>query len=77
MSTKPITLLTSATAGAALCAALPAWCAVIMALTAVALSATQVIVTQVIRLRASNKITTSAHALRLLEAHSSTRACNK
>ncbi|RSN34669.1 hypothetical protein DL990_13615 [Amycolatopsis sp. WAC 01416] len=77
MSTKPITLLTSATAGAALYSALPAWCAVIVALAAVTLTATQVIVTQVICLRASNKITTSAHALRLLEAHNNTRACDK
>ncbi|WP_145926842.1 hypothetical protein [Amycolatopsis orientalis] len=73
MGPKPIALLTSAAGGATLLSALPAWCVVTMALVAAALTAAQVVVTQVIRLRASNTITTSAHALRVLELEKGTR----
>ncbi|WP_410658317.1 hypothetical protein [Amycolatopsis sp. lyj-112] len=73
MGSKPIALLTSAVGGAALLTTLPAWCLVTVALVALALTAARVIVTQIIRLRASNKITTSAHALRVLELENGTR----
>ncbi|WP_336160007.1 hypothetical protein [Amycolatopsis sp. VC5-11] len=73
MRPKPIALLASAAGGTALCPALPTWCAVTVALTGVALAAAQVTVTQIIRLRVSGKIATSAHALRVLELHGGTR----
>ncbi|AIG77351.1 Putative membrane protein [Amycolatopsis japonica] len=67
MGSKPIALLSSAVGGTALLPVLPVWCVVTVALVAVALAAVRVIVTQVIRLRASSELTTSAHALRVLE----------
>lgn len=45
---------------------LPLWFLITILAVSVALTATQVIVTQIIRLRASTKINTSAHALQVL-----------
>ncbi|WP_409496075.1 hypothetical protein [Amycolatopsis sp. cmx-11-12] len=73
MGSKPIVLLASAAGGAALLRALPVWCVVAVAVVAAATTVARVIVTQIIRLRASNKITTSAHALRVLELENGTR----
>lgn len=72
MGSKPITLLTSTVGGAALLPALPLWCVITLALVAVALIAARVTVTQIIRLRASARITTSEHALRVLELENGT-----
>jgi hypothetical protein len=46
---------------------LPSWCLLALVGVSVLLTATQVIVTQIIRLRASGKITRSQDALRVLE----------
>jgi hypothetical protein len=45
---------------------LPTWCTAVVVIASVVLAAIRVIVTQIIRLRAERKITTSAHALRVL-----------
>jgi len=72
---NPIALLASAAAGATgLLAVLPLWCLITLVATAIVLTATRVIVTQIIRLRATDKITTSAHALRLLEIEDGPRS---
>lgn len=68
MGFNPIALLASAAGGAAgLLAVLPLWCVIALVATGTVLIALRVIVTQIIRLRATDKITTSAHALRVLE----------
>lgn len=67
MGFKPIALLSSTAGGAALLPALPLWCVITVALVAIALITFGVTVTQIIRLRAIDKITTSAHALRVLD----------
>lgn len=64
MGSRPITLLTASSGGAVL--VVPTWCVITLVLIAAALTALRVVVTQVIRLRASAKITSSAHALQLL-----------
>jgi len=46
---------------------LPSWCFLALIGVSVVLTATQVVVTQIIRLRASGKITHSQDALRVLE----------
>ncbi|AUI58204.1 hypothetical protein [Amycolatopsis sp. BJA-103] len=58
----------ASTAGiAGLSGILPMWCVIAIVLTGLVLVVLKVIVTQIIRLRASSRITTSAHALRVLE----------
>lgn len=52
---------------AVLYGALPGWCLVVLTGVSVLLTAAQVVVTQVIRLRASEKITRSQDALRVFE----------
>jgi hypothetical protein len=52
---------------AALLGVLPAWCLPALVGVSVLLTATHVVVTQIIRLRASGKITRSQDALRVLE----------
>ncbi|WP_406639102.1 hypothetical protein [Amycolatopsis sp. WGS_07] len=73
MRPKQIALLASAAGGTALSSALPTWCVVTVALAGVALAAAQVAVTQIIRLRLSGKIATSAHAVRVLELQDGAR----
>jgi hypothetical protein len=70
MGSNPIALLAYA-AGASLLAVLPLWCVITLVVVATALAATLVTVTQIIRLPANSKITTSAHVLRLLEIEDS------
>lgn len=53
-------------APATLLGILPSWFLITILAVSAALTAVQVIVTQVIRLRASSQIATSAHALQLL-----------
>jgi hypothetical protein len=53
------------------------WFLIAILAVSVALTATQVIVTQVIRLRVSTKITTSAHALQLLTAEATARCTRR
>jgi hypothetical protein len=77
MGSKPIALLASAAGGASLYPVLPLWCVITLVLTAVSLTAIQAIVTQIIRLRASNMITSSSHALLLLEFEDDHRSRDK
>lgn len=74
MNSKPMTLLVCSSTGASLLAGLPLWCVITLAMATTALTATRVIVTQIIRLRATSKITRSAHALRLLEIQDNPRS---
>lgn len=53
---------------------LPLWFLITILAVSAALTATQVIVTQIIRLRTSTKITSSADALKLLTAGDTTRS---
>ena len=61
----------------ALLGILPLWLLIAILMVSVALTAIQVIVTQVIRLRASTKITTSAHALELLTVEDTVRSTRR
>jgi hypothetical protein len=62
---------------AALLGILPLWFLITILAVSVALTAAHVIVTQVIRLRASTKITTSAHALQLLTVEATARTTRR
>lgn len=70
MSSNPVVLLAPA---ASMFPVLPPWCVITLVIIGTVLTAIRVIVTQIIRLRATNKITTSEHALRLLEIEDSPR----
>ena len=52
---------------AVLYGSLPAWCLLVLVVVSVLLTLTHVIVTEIIRLRASERITRSQDALRVLE----------
>ena len=56
---------------------LPLWFLITILAVSAALTAIQVIVTQIIRLRASTKITSSAHALQLLTVKDTTRSTRR
>ena len=56
---------------AALFGFLPSWCLIVLVGVSVTLTAIPVVVTQIIRLRASGKITRSQDALRVLEIEDS------
>ncbi|MFD6072933.1 hypothetical protein [Amycolatopsis lurida] len=73
MASRPIVPLASAAGSAGLLAVLPLWCAIALVTIGSALTASRVIVTQIIRLRAADKITTSEHTLRLLEIEDDSR----
>ncbi|OXM44854.1 hypothetical protein [Amycolatopsis alba] len=66
--------LASAAENAGLSGVLPPWCAITIVITGLLLVSMKVVVTQIIRLRASRRITTSAHALRVLEIEGTRRS---
>jgi hypothetical protein len=69
MRLTPLTPIAAAALGvpATLLGFLPSWCLIVLVGASVTLTAIPVVVSQIIRLRASGKITRSQDALRVLE----------